>query len=141
MSNAIKFSPEGGTIGIRAFFQRTEPEHSEPSRDPSRDQSREHSRHNIANLLTPHFLNNTSPVSPHHTIHGHVSHLPGSGGLKPVPASGAGNPDVIHGNLIIVVTDSGPGISEVNQKKLFRSVVQFDPEKNQGGGMITLINL
>ena len=26
------------------------------------------------------------------------------------------------------------GISEANQKKLFHGVVQFDPEKNQGGG-------
>ena len=40
----------------------------------------------------------------------------------------------VEGNLIIVVTDSGPGISEANQKKLFRGVIQFDPEKNQGGG-------
>ena len=39
-----------------------------------------------------------------------------------------------HGKLIIMVSDSGPGISEENQKKLFRSVIQFDPEKNQGGG-------
>ena len=39
-----------------------------------------------------------------------------------------------EGHLIIVISDSGPGISDVNQKKLFRGVIQFDPEKNQGGG-------
>ena len=42
--------------------------------------------------------------------------------------------EVRMGQLVIVVTDSGPGISEANQQKLFKSVVQFDPEKNQGGG-------
>ena len=32
------------------------------------------------------------------------------------------------------VTDSGPGISEENQKKLFNEVVQFNPGELQGGG-------
>ena len=32
------------------------------------------------------------------------------------------------------VTDSGPGISEENQKKLFNQIVQFNPGELQGGG-------
>ena len=35
---------------------------------------------------------------------------------------------------MIVVTDSGAGISAENQKKLFRDIVQFNPEKLQAGG-------
>jgi hypothetical protein len=32
------------------------------------------------------------------------------------------------------VTDSGAGISDENQKKLFKEIVQFNPEKLQAGG-------
>jgi Histidine kinase-, DNA gyrase B-, and HSP90-like ATPase len=39
-----------------------------------------------------------------------------------------------QGCLEIVVSDSGAGISPENQKKLFKEVVQFNPEKLQGGG-------
>jgi CheY-like chemotaxis protein len=38
------------------------------------------------------------------------------------------------GMLRITVTDTGAGISPENQKKLFKEVVQFNPEKLQGGG-------
>lgn len=34
----------------------------------------------------------------------------------------------------VTVKDTGPGISEENQKKLFKEMVQFSPEKLQGGG-------
>ena len=39
-----------------------------------------------------------------------------------------------RGRLIITVTDTGPGISSDNQKRLFKEIVQFNPEKLQAGG-------
>jgi signal transduction histidine kinase len=36
--------------------------------------------------------------------------------------------EVDYGKLLIVVRDSGVGLSEENQKRLFHEVVQFNPE-------------
>jgi signal transduction histidine kinase len=38
------------------------------------------------------------------------------------------------GKLVITVTDTGVGLSEINQKRLFKEVVQFNPELLQAGG-------
>ena len=40
----------------------------------------------------------------------------------------------MHGKLRIVVADTGVGISEENQARLFKEVVQFNPEVLQAGG-------
>ena len=40
----------------------------------------------------------------------------------------------VSGELVIEIKDSGAGISEANQKKLFNEVVQFHPELLQNGG-------
>jgi signal transduction histidine kinase len=40
----------------------------------------------------------------------------------------------IAGSLEIVVTDTGVGISKDNQKRLFKEIIQFSPEKLQAGG-------
>jgi hypothetical protein len=39
-----------------------------------------------------------------------------------------------RGKLVVVVTDTGAGISEENQARLFNEIVQFSPEKLQAGG-------
>lgn len=41
---------------------------------------------------------------------------------------------LIHGKLRIVVVDTGVGISQDNQVRLFKEVVQFNPEILQAGG-------
>ena len=38
---------------------------------------------------------------------------------------------IIYGKLVIVVTDTGAGISEANLRRLFTEIVQFTPEKLQ----------
>ena len=40
----------------------------------------------------------------------------------------------MQGELVVVVTDHGVGISKENQKLLFQEGMQFDPEKLQTGG-------
>ena len=42
--------------------------------------------------------------------------------------------DSIHGMVVIIITDTGAGISLENQARLFEEVVQFSPEKLQAGG-------
>ena len=39
-----------------------------------------------------------------------------------------------EGRLIVVVSDTGAGISKANQKQLFKEGMQFNPEKLQAGG-------
>jgi signal transduction histidine kinase len=38
------------------------------------------------------------------------------------------------GNLVIVITDTGAGMSEDQQSRLFKEIIQFNPEKLQAGG-------
>ena len=40
----------------------------------------------------------------------------------------------VSGELVIEIKDSGAGISEENQRRLFKEVVQFNPELLQNGG-------
>jgi signal transduction histidine kinase/CheY-like chemotaxis protein len=41
---------------------------------------------------------------------------------------------VTYGRLKLIVTDTGAGISEANQLRLFKQIVQFNPEVLQAGG-------
>ena len=39
-----------------------------------------------------------------------------------------------EGELIVVVTDSGAGLSKKNQQQVFQEGMQFNPECKTGGG-------
>ena len=176
VSNAIKFSPEGGKVTIRAFFDKT-PDNTSESKDietgdwpPSKTIGKTRAnigRSFLGNARSSYKVFATSSVELSQTLQtsqhkrlkdshhseddfscdafaeedrrmsvlsvGSVS-LTGDTSLSVAAAAASLSGYRNNGNLIIIVTDSGPGISEANQKKLFRSVVQFDPEKNQGGG-------
>ena len=41
---------------------------------------------------------------------------------------------IVAGKLVVVVKDTGAGISESNQKRLFNEIIQFNPEILQAGG-------
>ena len=47
----------------------------------------------------------------------------------------------IFGKLIIIVTDTGAGISEENQKRLFEEIVQFNPEILQVSFIFIIFNV
>lgn len=51
-----------------------------------------------------------------------------------VCAESSDNCSLISGYLVIDVIDDGVGISEENQKRLFKEIVQFKPEELQSGG-------
>ena len=152
VSNAIKFSPEGGKVTLRMFFDDTPP--------VVENHPKKESKKKTAGLSS----SLSGSVSVRKSMRGDSSYQEGSeyedfdiAAAEDLDNSGRPgrvqiqdqlhdvdsfllvgalkiNGEVRLGQLVIIVTDSGPGISEANQQKLFRGVIQFDPEKNQGGG-------
>ena len=118
ISNALKFTPRGGSIIITAKFVSS-----------------------VGSLddLTISSLNDSQSLwcNPLTRIVG-SSCCKGCGGTTVTlpKRSDVINPDTgpVDGHLVLVVTDTGAGINVENQKRLFRDIVQFSPEKLQAGG-------
>lgn len=132
LSNALKFTPRGGSVTVKASFVHTHAETSDPlvrggcSSRESTDSNPEiftrpvpytrTARYCLAENCIPYRLRRDSTT---HTV----------------PASTAApTPDCIVGKLVLVVIDTGAGINKENQKRLFKEIVQFSPEKLQSGG-------
>ena len=191
ISNALKFTPRGGTVTVSASFvpdeSSTISSPSEPVFDDVRQNgSRTYLRESYLHWPSLHALgwkrSNTSlvsestetdddlesalgPVTSHtsnssyRTARTHMldhyytpisrqlkkslSRISGSEGestnsnIWPINDNGSDLSDsssLIHGKLRIVVVDTGVGISKDNQVRLFKEVVQFNPEILQAGG-------
>ena len=101
ISNALKFTPMGGTMTVKAHFV--------PRKNV------------VADLIV--------------SNQGSTKLFCSSSSLAPLVHSSVNSTAYpIDGHLMVVVTDTGAGISIENQKRLFKDIVQFSPEKLQAGG-------
>ena len=118
ISNALKFTPRGGSINITAKFVA-----SVGSLDDLTVSSLGASQSVRSNSLTGVIGNSCWNGCRETTIT-----LPKS--INVIDP----DTDPVDGYLVLVVTDTGAGISMENQKRLFKEIVQFSPEKLQAGG-------
>ena len=153
VSNAIKFSPEGGKVTLRVFFDDTPPTVENVPKKVSKKRiaagdlssslsgvsvrKSMHENSSINEVISEYEDCDSTPQDEQdYSGHGRVQIRNKMHDMDSFLVAAAINivGEIRLGRLVIVVTDSGPGISEANQQKLFRGVIQFDPEKNQGGG-------
>ena len=113
ISNALKFTPRGGTINISAKFV---------SNRRSIDDVTGSSISGLKSILTKKISWCCCRGSRIATTH------------SPSRINIDVNKGPIDGYLVVIVKDSGAGISAENQKRLFKDIVQFSPEKLQAGG-------
>ena len=122
VSNALKFTPRGGTVTVQASFIHD----SVLAKLPHSDLERRSSV--ILNAGCASIFNYFKEKFPlrrrsNRVASEHESDLgPNNSAIS------------LTGKLVVVVVDSGAGISIENQKRLFKDIVQFNPEKLQAGG-------
>jgi signal transduction histidine kinase len=147
ISNALKFTPRGGTITIQALFV--------PNIDKIEDISAKPKKLiDFSSLLR--FYPSTSLTSKVHLTDScqdleagpRVGSVSSEHDRKKKSNNNVNNTipsddrddnhrngiSTTYGKLVIVVTDSGVGLSDIDQKRLFKEVVQFKPELLQAGG-------
>ena len=115
ISNALKFTPRGSNVIVKAGF--VEIEDQPFSERLAVSQSR---------LMLP------AGVKRWLSRHGGDGDR-GDASNK-VEGENPESSNIIRGRLVITVADEGAGISPENQQRLFTEIVQFSPEKLQGGG-------
>jgi signal transduction histidine kinase len=124
VSNALKFSPSGEVVTLTAAYITYKRDMSVSTKETStsvKSQSRRFS------IRTPRLI----------TPRRKLSAIYSSGGDNASTMQSSEKPGGHNQGdhwLQIRVTDHGAGISPENQKKLFKEVVQFNPEKLQAGG-------
>ena len=118
ISNALKFTPRGGTMTIEAKFLQ------------GMDEINDLAFSNSVSTAKPSW--STSSVGMGYRFRRKTHHT--TGAINVECKSQTDGAESTDGYLVVVVTDSGAGISAENQKRLFKDIVQFSPEKLQAGG-------
>jgi signal transduction histidine kinase len=142
MSNALKFTPRGGSVTIKAFFQcdtSVEVVKSVVTFSPEQGVDTEATSSpgstpadSISNMRTRSFQVSDGAADVEECDRNYRSQSCVNYPASSIDASFLTN--CLHGKLIVIVTDTGAGISRENQKRLFTEIVQFSPEKLQAGG-------
>ena len=133
MSNALKFTPEGGTITVRACFVPVETIKTDTITNVDKPIDNDRKRGSMMNDIMMLPVLRLKPLqSPKYASRDTLVGIDvENGGLS--HHNVAGNIYTVQkGMLHISVTDSGAGISPENQKRLFREIIQFNPEVLQG---------
>ena len=139
MSNAMKFTPCGGAIIVRACFI---PDQASTSSSTTQLQP-SYKTMSVKSDRGYCFPSNSSKsvfvgvgdvdleVGSNRSGMLNINDVGGGGG-----SSGGGHSEtqLQQGTLRISVFDSGAGISPENQRRLFKEIIQFNPEVLQGGG-------
>jgi CheY-like chemotaxis protein len=123
MSNALKFTPRGGNVTVKATFVQ--------------DSAIESARYRCDLRGTAEDVLPPVPISRKARTFMNILHHRKLNSIAILNDIDVPNETVqagLRGNLVVVVTDTGAGISRENQKRLFTEVVQFNPEKLQAGG-------
>jgi signal transduction histidine kinase/CheY-like chemotaxis protein len=139
LSNALKFTPRGGLVTVKAFFTHDYIQDPEHSAEMTSGEVESGGSAKVCQTGA-----DPRPVSYAGSIKYRLAEScrivtnyrhkrdRRSRSVSPKPVHVEGDP--ILGKLVIVVTDTGAGISEENQKRLFKEIIQFSPEKLQSGG-------
>jgi hypothetical protein len=148
VSNALKFTGEGGIVAVRVCFVEDDAEEEDLKAPSSHANSKRSGRgdtttravlRKVSNLMSPltprrvHSMGSINAKSRKSNKAFHVGVRGPAASSEKSGLSGLG-PGAKRGMLRISVMDSGAGISKENQKRLFKEIVQFSPEKLQAGG-------
>ena len=144
MSNALKFTPNGGTIAVRACFI--------PDTVTDNDVGMKvnvQSTNDDLLRLSAKFMQSFRGKPPANRVVADIE-----SGLLTAPENGKGGgggggsdrfnilmngTQIQQGMLRVSIIDTGPGISAQNQQRLFKEIVQFNPEILQGTWVVEII--
>ena len=124
ISNSLKFTPRGGTVTVTSSF-------TPDSLGLCLSLTSENVQPEILHLNS--ILSSSSLLS---GLRRTLSRK-GSADLKRIsdfPTSTVGSHTAIYGKLVIVVKDTGSGMIEEDYSRLFKEIIQFNPEVLQAGG-------
>ena len=123
MSNALKFTPRGGVVTIKATFVQ--------------DSAIESARNQCDRQATSEVVLPPVPISRMTSKFMNILHHRKLNSIANLDDTDEPNETVqagLRGKLVVTVMDTGAGISKENQARLFNEIVQFNPEKLQAGG-------
>ena len=128
MSNALKFSPEGGEVIVNVFFEPvplliTKGKRSSVTSVITKDEKAVKSNKSVMSASVGGLRRSLSMMFSKRHSHAGSPHAPADDASVATPPT-AIEPVAKLGRLVVTVTDTGPGISAENQKRLFKEVIQ-----------------